>query len=654
MRLLRDLGRRRLRTALTILGITIGIWALVVFGSMANKIDAIVAGGSRFYADKITVSARGTGMGLGGPMDIRSADEIARIDGVDVVVPGVTTLLSDSASGMTMGMELIAGQTAGADRGRETFEMRVALGRELSPSDEGSLVTVLGSDLARRYGLGVGDSLTMHDRAFQVVGIYEPTLTMPDTTAWVPLAAAQEVYVESLPSFITADIDASTIVSGLTVFPDRGADPEAVAAAIRAAAPDLEVVTGADFDEQIGSATAIFNAILVGIALISLAVGGLSVINTMAMSVAERTREIGIKRAIGGSRTLIVGELVAEFGAHRPARWPGRPGPRCARRGSRQRAGPRLRVPALHAHAMDGGDRRGLLDHPRRGRRAHPRAARRAPRPCHGAPLRMTPPTGDTKGPIDMTTNALIEGHDLRKTYRLARSPGVEALRGVDITIRAGEMVAIMGPSGSGKSTLMHLLGLLHGPDLAPRPTLTFEGRDMVSVRESERTRIRARRMGFVFQDFNLVPTLTALENVMLASAYAGRGGSAGADGRPRRPGARGPGRSGGPPSCRALRGRAAARRDGARPRQSAVPGPGRRADGEPRLGTLGRGDVAPPLVQPRARPGARRRHPRPGGRRGLRPHRAHAGWPHPGAASPGGRASLEHPGPADVRRGVA
>jgi putative ABC transport system permease protein len=312
MRLLRDLGRRRLRTMLTILGITIGIWALVVFGSMANKIDAIVAGGSRFYEDKLTVSASGSGMGLGGPMDIRMADEIARLDGVDVVVPGVTTLLSESTSGMTMGMELIAGQLAGADRGRETFELHIAAGRALSPSDEGSEVTVLGSDLARRYGLGVGERVTLHGRAFEVVGIYEPTLTMPDTTASVPLAAAQELYVGSLPSFITTDIDPATVVSGLTVYPDPGVDPEVVAATIRAAAPDLDVVTGSDFDEQIGSATAIFNAILVGIALISLAVGGLSVINTMAMSVAERTREIGIKRAIGGSRSLIVGELVAE------------------------------------------------------------------------------------------------------------------------------------------------------------------------------------------------------------------------------------------------------------------------------------------------------------------------------------------------------
>jgi putative ABC transport system ATP-binding protein len=130
----------------------------------------------------------------------------------------------------------------------------------------------------------------------------------------------------------------------------------------------------------------------------------------------------------------------------------------------------------------------------------------------------------------------LLEGRNLRKTYRLSHRNTLEALRGVDVSVRRGEMVAIMGPSGSGKSTLMHILGLLHGPDLDsghgpgtghadPRPELTFGGRDMVALSDSERTRIRAREMGFVFQDFNLVPTLTALENVMLACEYGGEGG---------------------------------------------------------------------------------------------------------------------------------
>ena len=127
-----------------------------------------------------------------------------------------------------------------------------------------------------------------------------------------------------------------------------------------------------------------------------------------------------------------------------------------------------------------------------------------------------------------MTLNALLEGRNLRKTYRLGRSNTIEALRGVDVRIEPGEMVAIMGPSGSGKSTLMHILGLLHAPDLnhGPRPELLFDGRDMVALGETERTRIRARQMGFVFQDFNLVPTLTALENVALAGDYAGVAGS--------------------------------------------------------------------------------------------------------------------------------
>jgi len=122
----------------------------------------------------------------------------------------------------------------------------------------------------------------------------------------------------------------------------------------------------------------------------------------------------------------------------------------------------------------------------------------------------------------------LLEGRNLRKTYRLSKRNTVAALKGVDVRVKRGEMVAIMGPSGSGKSTLMHILGLLHAPEPnhGPRPELTFAGRDMVALGEGERTRIRAREMGFVFQDFNLVPTLTALENVTLACDYAGIGGA--------------------------------------------------------------------------------------------------------------------------------
>ena len=119
---------------------------------------------------------------------------------------------------------------------------------------------------------------------------------------------------------------------------------------------------------------------------------------------------------------------------------------------------------------------------------------------------------------------AFLEARNLHKTYRLSRNNVVSALRGVDISVEAGEMVGIMGPSGCGKSTLMHILGLLHSADLrtSPPPSLVIDGNDVTGLSDGERTQMRAKQMGFVFQTFNLVPILTALENVALPAEYAG------------------------------------------------------------------------------------------------------------------------------------
>jgi putative ABC transport system ATP-binding protein len=112
----------------------------------------------------------------------------------------------------------------------------------------------------------------------------------------------------------------------------------------------------------------------------------------------------------------------------------------------------------------------------------------------------------------------LIEARGLAKTYRLGRVD-VPALRGVDVEIRGGEFVAIVGPSGSGKSTLMHNLGCL---DSATSGTYHLEGEDVSGLRGKKLAQVRNRKVGFVFQTFNLMPRLSIEENVALPLKYRG------------------------------------------------------------------------------------------------------------------------------------
>ncbi len=316
MRLLRNLGRRKLRTTLTVLGITIGVWTLVVFGALATKINRLVDGGSQYYAGKIIVSdASNSGIGLGTvPMDLAVANQIRGMAGVAAADPQVEIPLDGNANAAFGTPNLIDGAVAGADKGLDSFTPEPAQGRLLTAGDEGAQVTVLGSDLARKLDVGVGDSTKLNGVPFTIVGILQPTLLSPDTTAMVPLAAGQKLFLATLPPLLRGTLDASQLASRIIVHPASGTDEAALATRIKATADNVSAMTSADFNQQVGATTMIFNAIIIGVALISLIVGGLSVINTMAMSVAERTREIGIKRAIGGSRIRVVREIVAEAG----------------------------------------------------------------------------------------------------------------------------------------------------------------------------------------------------------------------------------------------------------------------------------------------------------------------------------------------------
>lgn len=109
-----------------------------------------------------------------------------------------------------------------------------------------------------------------------------------------------------------------------------------------------------------------------------------------------------------------------------------------------------------------------------------------------------------------MNTSAVIEATGLRKSHSRGEK-AVEILRGIDLVIEAGETVAIMGPSGAGKSTLLQILGALNLPDAGHVKIL---GQDTTGLSDSSLSALRRRQLGFIFQQFNLLPSLTAVENV--------------------------------------------------------------------------------------------------------------------------------------------
>jgi putative ABC transport system permease protein len=305
--ILRNMWRRKTRTFLTVFGIVVGIFALTVLGGLSARLTQQVKGARSWFTNSISVVPSGGSLFGGGGekfFDISKVKELSKVPGVKDAVPGIGILLNDSQNFSFGAPDLVIGLgLAGANDLLK--QLAVSDGRLLQTGDSGKVV--LGSTLAEKLHAKVGGTVTLRGKQFEVAGILKATLSAPDTFAFVPYEDALALFQQTNPFF-----NKQSIASVAYVVWNKGVDPEALGPKIESQVGGIRVITPKQAEQQISQFSLIFNAILFGIAFIALVVGGLSIINTMVMSVSERTREIGLKKAIGADTSSVLGEYLFE------------------------------------------------------------------------------------------------------------------------------------------------------------------------------------------------------------------------------------------------------------------------------------------------------------------------------------------------------
>lgn len=314
MELVRNLWQRRARVSLTLLGIVIGVFALVVMGAMAEKVNIMLTGATHFLSSRIIISEKGGGNPFGsGTLPTSLIPDIQQVPGVALVESAMPLMLRDDQS-FSFGMPDIL-------QGVNVEEVARTVTKAAGPSDfkfaqgawwqpDEHLKAVVGADVAKEFNLRLGSALSSRGKTFVVVGILDRMMTGPDKMAFVPIADARAILRDSHPIFRALNVD--QLVGGLYAIPALGQDPDRVAQAIQDKLPANKVYSPSEAKRQIAGFSAVFNLIILGSTMVALLVGGLSIMNTMVVSVSERVREIGLKKALGASDRDILTEFLLE------------------------------------------------------------------------------------------------------------------------------------------------------------------------------------------------------------------------------------------------------------------------------------------------------------------------------------------------------
>ncbi len=294
LEILRNMARRRVRTSLTIFGIVVGIFAVTVMGSMTEYFNAMIDNARQGAGESIIVSPKG---GIRATLSTADVGRIERVPGVKAAVPQLSTFFESLGSVSFGPPDQVIGMPP--EQINQLWKPEdLAEGRWLERGDAYQMV--VGTSIAKKEKLKIGSILNWRDKDFQIVGLLKETQTAPDGWLIAPLDIVQKT------------IKRPNLITQINVVPEDPAHATALAAQIQDRVDNVKVQTLDEQLDAIEQALAVFNAILLSSAVLAAIIGGLAVVNTMIMSVSERTPEIGLKKAIGATNGNIVGEFLLE------------------------------------------------------------------------------------------------------------------------------------------------------------------------------------------------------------------------------------------------------------------------------------------------------------------------------------------------------
>lgn len=286
--------RRKVRTGLTIFGIVVGIFAVTVMGSMTEYFNLLIDNARAGAGESIIVSPKG---GIRATLSTADVSRIERVRGVQAAVPQLSTFYESLGSVSFGPPDQVLGVPPEQVSKLWTAD-DLAEGRWLQRGDTYQMV--VGTSIAKKEKLKVGSILNWRDKDFEIIGLLKETQTAPDGWLIAPLDIVQKT------------IKRPNLITQINVVPEDPKQASALAAKIKDEVSNVNVQTLDEQLDAIEQGLAVFNAILLSSAVLAAIIGGLAVVNTMIMSVSERTPEIGLKKAIGATDRNIVGEFLLE------------------------------------------------------------------------------------------------------------------------------------------------------------------------------------------------------------------------------------------------------------------------------------------------------------------------------------------------------